>query len=96
MTSFPDQAQGSADDIKEPSADAIKDVETTPDNASESSNSKTTFLESFSQAENKRIMRKVDRRFLVITGMMYLIKQVTTLFSYVAAILLTRLADRRE
>ncbi|KAF2644428.1 permease of the major facilitator superfamily [Massarina eburnea CBS 473.64] len=37
---------------------------------------KEAFLSSFSQAENKAIMRKVDRRFLFIIGMMYLIKSV--------------------
>lgn len=38
--------------------------------------SKEEFLSSFTEAENKRIMRKVDRRFLVLIGMMYLIKNV--------------------
>lgn len=34
------------------------------------------FLASFSADENKRIMRKVDRKFLFIIGMMYILKNV--------------------
>ncbi|KAK8218782.1 MFS transporter [Phyllosticta capitalensis] len=37
---------------------------------------KKSFLASFSASEDKQIMRKVDRRFLVIIGMIYLIKNV--------------------
>lgn len=52
------------------------DAQATSDHASEGSNSREAFLSSFTQADNKRIMRKVDRRFLLIIGMMYLIKNV--------------------
>jgi hypothetical protein len=34
------------------------------------------FLASFSADENHRIMRKVDRKFLFIIGMMYILKNV--------------------
>jgi len=67
---------------KEIEADGGKrDVDTkTPETASEASqtNSRAEFLSSFTQAENKAIMRKVDRRFLLIIGMMYVIKNVST------------------
>jgi hypothetical protein len=47
-----------------------------PDSASQ--NDKEAFLSSFTAAEGKAIIRKVDRRFLFIIGMMYLIKNVST------------------
>lgn len=37
---------------------------------------KKAFLASFSAAEDKVIMRKVDRRFLVLIGLIYVIKNV--------------------
>ncbi|KAH8892903.1 permease of the major facilitator superfamily [Thozetella sp. PMI_491] len=37
---------------------------------------KKAFLSSFTQDENKAIMRKVDRRFLIIIGMMYVLKNI--------------------
>lgn len=37
---------------------------------------KKAFLASFSAAEDKAIMRKVDRRFLVLIGLIYVIKNV--------------------
>ncbi|KAH8900183.1 MFS general substrate transporter [Thozetella sp. PMI_491] len=37
---------------------------------------KKAFLESFSAAEDKAIMRKVDRKFLLLIGLIYLIKNV--------------------
>ncbi|KAF2009893.1 MFS transporter [Aaosphaeria arxii CBS 175.79] len=49
---------------------------TTSETASGISQSKAEFLSSFTQAENKAIMRKVDRRFLFIIGMMYVIKNI--------------------
>jgi hypothetical protein len=50
----------------------------TPETSSEVSQtrSRAEFLSSFTQDENKAIMRKVDRRFLLIIGMMYVIKNV--------------------
>jgi hypothetical protein len=55
-----------------------------PNNGSE--NSKEAFLASFTAAEGKAIIRKVDRRFLLIIGMMYLIKNVSTelLYGFIA------------
>jgi hypothetical protein len=47
-----------------------------PNNASQSE--KEAFLSSFTAAEGKAIIRKVDRRFLLIIGMTYLIKNVST------------------
>jgi hypothetical protein len=67
---------------------AIPDVEAVVDDLSHTSsqkspkeispNDKEAFLSSFTAAEGKAIMRKVDRRFLLIIGMMYLIKNVST------------------
>jgi hypothetical protein len=37
---------------------------------------RTTFLSSFSAAEDKAIMRKVDRRFLLLIGLMYMLKNI--------------------
>jgi hypothetical protein len=39
---------------------------------------KTAFLSTFSADDEKRIMRKVDKIFFLLTGIMYLIKQVST------------------
>jgi hypothetical protein len=44
-----------------------------------SGQSREAFLASFSAAENHRIIRKVDRRFLLIIGMMYILKNVSLL-----------------
>jgi hypothetical protein len=43
-----------------------------------SSASREAFLASFSAEENHRIMRKVDRKFLFIIGMMYILKNVSS------------------
>lgn len=55
----------------------------TPDTTSEVSqtNGRVEFLSSFTQEENKAIMRKVDRRFLILIGLMYVIKNVSVLQS---------------
>lgn len=37
---------------------------------------KATFLASFSLEEEKKILRKIDHRFLILIGLMYMIKQV--------------------
>ena len=37
---------------------------------------KAAFLSTFTPREEKTIMRKVDRRFFVLIGLMYMIKQV--------------------
>ncbi|EXJ82260.1 hypothetical protein A1O3_06073 [Capronia epimyces CBS 606.96] len=37
---------------------------------------RAAFLASFSAADEKRIMRKVDRRFLLLIGLMYMVKQI--------------------
>lgn len=39
---------------------------------------KAAFLATFMADEEKRIMRKVDMRFVFLAGVMYLIKQVST------------------
>lgn len=38
---------------------------------------KADFLASFTHEESKAIIRKVDRRFLLIIGLMYVIKNVS-------------------
>ncbi len=37
---------------------------------------KAAFLASFSLEEEKKILRKIDHRFLILIGLMYMIKQV--------------------
>jgi MFS transporter, ACS family, DAL5 transporter family protein len=37
---------------------------------------KAAFLGSFSLEEEKKILRKIDHRFLLLIGLMYMIKQV--------------------
>jgi hypothetical protein len=69
---------------------AVPDIKETVDNVSRASSQKPpsngtesdkeAFLSSFSAAESKAIIRKVDRRFLLIIGMMYLIKNVSLKF----------------
>ena len=51
----------------------------TPETSSEASQTRdrAEFLSSFTQEENKAIMRKVDRRFLILIGLMYVIKNVS-------------------
>lgn len=39
---------------------------------------KAAFLATFTADDEKRIMRKVDKRFVFLAGMMYLIKQVSS------------------
>jgi hypothetical protein len=56
------------------------DIDTkTPETSSEISQTRNRaeFLSSFTQEENKAIMRKVDRRFLILIGLMYVIKNVS-------------------
>lgn len=60
---------------KDLEVDISKD-DKTPETASETSQTRAEFLSSFTQDENKAIMRKVDRRFLLLIGMMYIIKNV--------------------
>lgn len=38
---------------------------------------RATFLASFTAEDEKRIMKKVDRRFLILIGLMYMVKQVS-------------------
>lgn len=42
-----------------------------------SAENREAFLASFTAEENHRIMRKVDRKFLLIIGMMYILKNVS-------------------
>jgi hypothetical protein len=64
------------DNIKE-SIDDVSPEGSTKYPSNGTGNDKEAFLSSFTAAENKAIMRKVDRRFLLIIGVMYLIKNVT-------------------
>ena len=43
---------------------------------------RAAFLATFSAEEEKSIMRKVDKRFLIIIGFMYMIKQVRAFESF--------------
>ena len=54
------------------SNNTVKD--TNSDAASE--NLRETFLASFTAAEDKKIMRKVDQRFLLLIGLMYMLKNI--------------------
>lgn len=47
-------------------------------NIHDDGNSKSRFLATFSAAEGAAIMKKVDRRFFVLIGLMYMIKQVSS------------------
>jgi hypothetical protein len=40
---------------------------------------RTAFLDTFTPAEQKKIIRKVDYRILLIVGLIYLVKQVRTI-----------------
>ena len=44
------------------------------DNLRDDPEAKAAFLSTFTAKEEKRIMRKVDYRFILLTGIMYLIK----------------------
>lgn len=49
----------------------------TPDSVrSDADADRVAFLSSFSPEEDKAIMRKVDKRFLLLIGLMYIIKNV--------------------
>lgn len=45
------------------------------DNLRDDPEAKAAFLATFSAAEEKKIMRKVDKAFILLTGIMFLIKQ---------------------
>lgn len=47
------------------------------DNLRDDPEAKAAFLSTFSADEEKKIMRKVDKVFILLTGIMYLIKQVS-------------------
>lgn len=49
----------------------------TPPNNSSVSDYRTTFLASFTPEEEKKIIRKVDMRLLVLAGVIYMVKQVS-------------------
>lgn len=46
------------------------------DNLRDDPEAKAAFLATFTAADEKRIMSKVDKRFILLTGLMFLIKQV--------------------
>ena len=47
------------------------------DNLRDDPEAKAAFLATFSAEEEKSILRKVDKRFILLTGLMYLIKSVS-------------------
>lgn len=46
-----------------------------------------TFLSSFTTEEDKKVMRKVDRRFLLLIGLMYMLKNVDYINAAVVKVL---------
>jgi hypothetical protein len=68
------------DNFKE-SIDDVTPEGSTKVSSNDVENDKAAFLSSFTAAENKAIMRKVDKRFLLVIGMMYLIKNVRALIA---------------
>lgn len=48
-------------------------------NESQSTFDKKAFLSTFTKDEDRAVMRKVDKRFLVLIGTMYLMKNVSAL-----------------
>jgi hypothetical protein len=60
---------------KNPTQLSVDDA-SSPAQTSTEPESKQAFLPSFTQAENKAIMRKVDRRFLLLIGILYMTKNV--------------------
>lgn len=46
------------------------------------SESREEFLASFSSQEEKQIRRKVNKRFLLLIGLMYMVKQVVIISAY--------------
>tara|TARA_R110002003_G_scaffold191_10_gene14784 strand:- start:1907 stop:2359 length:453 start_codon:yes stop_codon:yes gene_type:complete len=52
---------------------------------------KAAFLSTFSAGEEKRIMRKVNKVFFLLTGIMYLIKQVKSMSHHIPVQILTSL-----
>lgn len=56
---------------KETGTQVIAELSDSDDEAAE----KAAFLASFSLEEEKKILRKIDYRFLLLIGLMYMIKQ---------------------
>jgi hypothetical protein len=59
----------------------------------EEATEKAAFLASFILEEEKKILRKIDYRFLVLIGLMYMIKQVRSTFTDMRHPELTELQD---
>ncbi|KAL4872580.1 major facilitator superfamily domain-containing protein [Aspergillus spectabilis] len=59
-----------------PDDKTITAVQTTPDIDNVEKNSRAAFLSQFTAEYDRRIMRKVDRRVLLLMGLMYLLKQI--------------------
>jgi hypothetical protein len=55
-------------------------VSVIPDSIDEEAAEKAAFLASFTLEEEKKILRKIDYRFLVLIRLMYIIKQVRPIF----------------
>ncbi|KAK7744803.1 hypothetical protein SLS62_010036 [Diatrype stigma] len=76
-------SSGSAPDIGTSQDTTSKEADATVSRADETHlrddrDAKARFLETFSAAEGAAIMKKVDRRFFVLIGLMYMIKQIDT------------------
>jgi hypothetical protein len=66
------------------------------DNLRDDPEAKAAFLSTFTAAEEKKIMRKVDKCFILLTGIMYLIKQVCLPYFQASNPLTGWYVDRRE
>jgi hypothetical protein len=74
--------------VDDPLKGAAVDEKPLPSSASSSSqNDREAFLSTFSAEEDKRIMRKVDRRFLLLIGLMYMLKNVDYMNAAVVKVL---------
>lgn len=74
------------------SASSGRDSPTSPHSTEEER--RRALLQSFTAEDDKRIRRKIDRRFLVLIGMMYLIKQVD--FMNAAAVKVLQVGEDRN
>jgi hypothetical protein len=68
-------------------------VSVIPESIDDEAAEKAAFLASFTLEEEKKILRKIDYRFLVLIGLMYMIKQVRSIFIDICHPELTELQD---
>lgn len=71
----------------EPSSSAPKDISSETVQDVPPDNYRSNFLTTFTAEGEKRVMRKVDRRFLLLIGLMNLVKQVDYLNAAVVKVL---------